>query len=349
MQYENLTEAKILSIPLNKPEELFSGVEKDVKKAYKKLSVMWHPDKRKDNSLKAGEVFSHIHNLYVEALKKEKAGILGENVNVLNIKTTEGKEFRFKYMKEKSFEMGHYYIAKKFVIWVFKKEYKEDVEAGILNIKNLNYADHRMKEEFSRYVPIVHKVLNTENEYIVVLEKNAAFLNLGDVLQQQGGKIDAKQVAWIMSRIYNNVCFIHFNKIMHGGLNVDNIFINPETHEVMLLGGWWYSRKENVKLTMLSKESVDVAPLSLMNSKKAELLLDMELIKKIGRQLLGDVTGMNLEAKNLAPKAFVNWLRDSSTKSVFDEYGIWMNKVLVDSFGKRKFVEFKVSEKDLYS
>lgn len=348
MQYENLTEDKILNIPLNKPEMLFSGLETEVKKAYKKLSLSWHPDRRKDISPKSGEVFAHIHNLYIEALKREKAGILGKNLNVLEIHSIDGKDFRFKYLKEKSFEMGNYYIASKFVVWAFKKEYKEDVEKGLNNISNIHYADTKMKEEFSRYMPVVYTTLETKDEFIVVMKKDPAFLNLGDIFQKQNNQIDAKHVAWIMSRLYNNICFIHFNKLMHGGLNIDNIFINPQTHEVMVLGGWWYSRKENEKLTMLSRESVDVAPLSLMNSKKAELLLDMELIKKVGRQLLGDATGMTLASKKLAPPAFITWLRDSSTKNAFEEYGTWMNKVLVDSFGQRKFIVFDVSEKDLY-
>lgn len=49
--------------------------ENDIKKAYRKLAVQWHPDKNPDNTKEAEEVFKKIGEAYAVLSDKEKREI----------------------------------------------------------------------------------------------------------------------------------------------------------------------------------------------------------------------------------------------------------------------------------
>lgn len=348
MDILKLSSSEILKIKPDHPEKLFSGSESNIKRAYRKLSIQWHPDKNKGNS-ESSHVFAHLHALYQEALRKLSNGTLGTHENALLIKDLSGKQFVFRYLKKRSFEMGDIFIAHNYVMWRFDIEYKDTMLSGLNNIAKIKYADSKMEKSFKPYIPEIVKVAEEEENVYVVLAKDKNMLSLADIHSHYNGRIDPRHTAWILSTLYNNICFVHFNNLMHGGLTLDNYFINPETHEGMILGGWWYSKPENVKLQMLSLEAIDVAPLKLINTKEAQLLLDLEMIKKMGRQLLGDATGTYLHKDTNIPEALVKWLRDGSKGTAVEQYSEWNKTVLPKSFGARSFTVMNVKSDDLYS
>ena len=346
MDIDNFSESDILKISLNNPEVLFSGNEIEIKKSYRKLSLSWHPDKNK--GLESSSVFSHIHNLYISALDKLNKGTLGTNKKVLEIKDIEGKLFNFKFLKQKSFEMGQYYIGNNIIAWEFNNDYIHEVKKGLTNLNNLKFLDNKMELAFKQYIPVIYKIVECDDKFYVLMKKPKDFINLGDIFSHLNNKLDPKHVAWIISNLYNQLCFIHSNGLMFGGINMDNYYINPETHEGMLVGGWWYSCKEKEKLSMLSTSAIDVAPVSLLNNKKSQLLLDLEMVKLLGRELLGDKTGNYLKSNLSIPEDFSQWFRVGSKEGVISEYSRWNNEVLVKSFGKRRFFEMNINSKDIY-
>lgn len=346
MNIENLSEDMILKTPLNQPEKIFTGSDVELKKIYKKLSLLWHPDKQV-NGKNTNAIFTHIHDLYQSALTKSKKGTLGTNLNALDITSVDGKSFIFRYQKAKNFELGEYYIAKEFVVWAFKNDFINEVKDSLKNLSGIAYQNDKMKSAFEKMLPVIYKQIETADRFIVVIKKPKEFLNLSDVASHYK-KMPAKHVAWILSRLYNLACFLNYNQIMHGGINLDNCFINPETHELLLAGGWWYSKKDGEKLSMLSREAYDIAPVSMLNSKKAEMLLDLHLIKKLGRTLLGDAIGDSLLFDKEIPVKMTEWLRNGHQENAVKQYTQWYDRILTESFGERKFVEMKVKSEDLY-
>lgn len=332
-------------LKITDPKILFQGKgETENKKIYKKLSLKWHPDKNigKENTDK---VFSHINTLYD---KISTISVSKNNLNEITISSTDGKEYNLKYLKKYITEIGINYISHEYVVYFFANSEKDNVLKNIKIIENIQYADEKMKNEFSKYVPKIFKTINTVDGVYLLFKKEKQFINLSDVLNHLKGKISPEHVAWILSSIYNFTCFLHYNKIMHGGILSDHIFIDPETHQIRLIGGWWYAKLSGEKLDFLSKSAFNLASSNMLKDKTAELKLDLSMIKLLGRTLLGDSNGVKLQHDQTIPKPFSNWLLEPDSFDIFSTYSHWINNILHDSFGKRRFVKFDLSYKDLY-
>lgn len=347
MNIKMLTREDILKISVSNPEKIFSGDLINLKKIYRSLSISWHPDKNKSED--SHIVFAHINSLYHSAIEKLNSGLLGSNKNIIDIKSKDGNESTLKFYKERKTEMGIMYISNKFVTWKFKNEFMNDIKRGLNNLSSLSFRNEKMENDFKKYIPKLYKNIESEDYTYLIFSKDSRFINLSDILNYYNEKIDVKHVAWILSVIYNQICFFHFNKIMHGGLTIENIYIDPKMHDGIILGGWWYSLKDKEKLSILPKKAVDVAPVSMINNKKADLLLDLEMIKSIGIQLLGYKSGIQLMDDKTVPKPLAEWLRTASLGEAIKDYSFWFNEVLPQSFGERKFVEMNLNINDIYT
>jgi hypothetical protein len=337
----------ILSISLDRPDKIYTGnSEIEIKKIYRALSAKWHPDKHIVDKVDTNAVFIHIKSLYEKAIEKLKDGSLGKGKN---IKYTDvlGKSYIYEYITVNDFEMGKYYICDEYIVWEFQKDYQLNARSGIEKLSKLKYINDKMKKEFQKMIPEISLVIDCNNSYVVIMRKNKDLINLKDLLKFYK-EIPSNHVAWILSTMYNLICFLHYNKLMQGGLTLENYYVNPKTHEGCLIGGWWFSHNENDKLIILPSIAVDIAPISMLNEKKAKLSLDLEMIKLIGRQLLGDSTGVYLLKNKEIPKRLINWLRDSSVNTALKEYQIWFDDVLKNSFGVRRFIEMKINSNDIY-
>ena len=76
--------------------------------------------------------------------------------------------------------------------------------------------------------------------------------------------------------------------------------------------------------------------------------IDAELIRAVGRELLGDGVGSKLLSDPNIPNALLNWVRTAAIGDAYKEYEEWSKKVLKDSFGERRFVELKIQASDIY-
>jgi serine/threonine protein kinase len=324
--------------------------EQDLKKAYRKFSMIWHPDRCLNKALSEHiihDTFSHIKLLYEVALKQIQLGVW-KTANTLKLTSVENNQYTMTYLKEESFDLGKQYIGQSFVAWVFDKE-NEDLANNATKQMIFTYANDKMKEQISASLPIIKKAFKTTDKTVIVVEKEKSLICLRDVLNFYKGKIDPKHVAWILSGLYNTACYLEFHKKMHGGISIDNYFINPDTHQGALLGGWWYAHNHSDKLTALGLAAMSVAPPSIINEKKANTILNLEMIKAIGRELLGDKTGIYLPKDKTIPSPLVNWLRDSSgSKTAYKEYETWQKEILTQSFGVRRFTKMELTSSDIY-
>jgi hypothetical protein len=326
------------------PGDLFSCPEK-LDDEFKALSKEWHPDKNKDPQ--AAKVMAVINELHDIGKKMVSAGVWeAEGKKIM--KLDDGKTLIINFDVEKMFELGTMYVGDANVVFLIKKEHKALVENYRLNVKSFKFASSRMKDDMKKYLPRITTELKTsDGDYVVAINKTEDVFLLESVLKYHGDRMDPRHVAWIMSGLYNNCCYLRYLGIAHNGFAVDSYFISPEFHSGLMLGGWWYTLPIGKKISCLPKDVYAVMPPS-MRDKKSSPLLDLECVKLIGRTLLGDKNGTSLVKDKDIPAPLTTFLRNMSSDDALEEYKKW-GQVLTDSFGKRRFVKMDLDKQGLYN
>jgi len=345
-----LTAQQILAIPVSEPEHIFTGEEVALKAEFKALSKLWHPDL--NNDIQAKDVFAHINELNTTAKKKLLAGTW-TIPGLLRLTSTAGRVYQLKYLKKHSFELGTFYISQNTVTFVIDKMTGGDLALnGLGALKGISFADDKLRKEFTRTLPELVKNFDTQDAIVCVFKKDPDMILLADlsehILAMTGKRLDSKHVAWITSRLLSLSCFLQLNGLTHNGIAASTVFVSPEMHTAALMGGWWYAAKENTSLKGLPGTALDVVPSGVLSSGKATRRVDLELVRAVGRDLLGDPTGsLILRDKNL-PKAMTQWLTNSTSGDAFKDFQNWSEDILKSSFGARRFTELKVSFSDVY-
>lgn len=333
--------ATILSI--TKCGDLFPYGEDKVKAKYKELVKVWHPDTNSDPE--ASNVFAKITELYNHALELLADG-QWEKTNYILISKDNGKKIALNYDTCFDFELGTCYVTKTKVVYVLGSDKEKYYNNAIRRIKGLQYKDKKMKEDLSRFFPKIYQTFKTNNgEYVIVLDKTEDVYPLKNVFEYFNNKIDDKHVAWIISRLCNLTCYLKFSGLVHNGININNCFISPKYHSILLLGGWWYTTKEDENMIGTTKDIFSIMSVSAKGSKKSSSLTDLESVKLLGRQLLGETNCRKLSLDSSIPKPFINFLIGCSGNNSYEEFTKW-DKALNDSYGKRKFINMEI--KNLY-
>lgn len=266
-------------------------------------------------------------------------------MDTLFLQDTLGKKYRVTFRRHHKFEFGDFYVSDNSVTFIVDEKYKS-LSDNFIKITKFKYASEKMEEEFSRYLPQIVGNFNTQNKQVVIIKKTQDLLLLKDVMEwlSKAKDID-RYVAWIISTLLNLNCYLKYMGISHNDISVNTYFISPIHHSGFLFGGWWYSSLVGEKLHALPRSTMNLTSPRVLSSKIATKEIDQELIKNVGRTLLGDDTGMRLKRK--APETFVSWLRHPSDKNDFDEYSAW-DGVLEQSFGGRRFVKMEIDADMIY-
>lgn len=332
-----LSGSQILKI--KKPERLFTGTTEDeVRGEFHRLARRYHPDHYPE----AGEVFTAVNGLYQQAVKRFAAGTWGE-AGGLKIELPDGKYKTIEYLTDRPFELGHVYIGTLHITYTIKPEF-HDLFVKAANVK-FTYADKNMQNQFETYLPqrffpnadSAFKLKN--GDLCMVYQKDPELLSLRDVLNHYKGRIPGRHAAWIIGTLGNLVCYLSFQKISHQDISLDTYFIHPRLHTGALLGGWWYATKFNHRVKHVPVRTLNLLPFAVRRTKKASHLTDLELIRGVGREILGDD---DLKV----PKSIEKWLNSVATKSAIEDYSSWL--YARDTSGPRQFVKMSLTSENLY-
>ena len=327
----------ILSI--EKCGDLFPYGEDAIKAKYKELSKEWHPDN--NNHPDATRVFTKITELYNYALELLANG-QWEKTNYILISKADGKKISLNYDTCFDFELGTCYVTKTKIVYVLGSDKEKYYSNAIQRIKSLQYKDKKMEDDLSRFFPKLYQSFKTNNdEFVIVLDKTEDVYPLKNVLEYFDHKIDDKHVAWIISRLCNLTCYLKYSGLVHNGININNCFISPRHHSILLLGGWWYATGEGDAMIGTTKDIFFIMSVTAKGSKKSSALTDLESVKLLGRQLLGETNCRKLALDSSIPKPFINFLIGGSSDNSYEEFSKW-DKALEDSYGKRRFINMEI-------
>ena len=345
--YASLSAAALLAIPDDRPERLFKGGAGEVKKAYRLLAMKWHPDRSRDPGALA--VFQHIARMMENAEEKIACGDWPGRGR-LQLAALDGKTYEINYLRRHRFELGSMYVANTVVAFEIDRTHADLVTHAQRSIRELDYADAGMREQIARHLPAFPfaGAFDTDTACVVVLRKTPDLLLLRDVLDHFGGRMDARHVAWVVSSLLNLCCYFQYAGITHNALSPDTCFMSPLEHSVAVLGGWWYAAPHGARMVAAPERTLAWAPHELLASGRADVRTDLELVRAIGRELLGDVTGTRLYREGSARPAMIDWLRLPASDNPVEEYRTWRTQVLHDSFGARRFAELPLTQSDIY-
>lgn len=328
------------------PGDLFTNNADALKLEYFELSKRWHPDMN-GNSLESKEVMIKINDLYQKALVLIKDG-KWEMSNWVTIVRHGNVKQQFKFLTSMPFELGMQYISDSNIAYLVNGTYKTFYDNYLKSISSLKYTNDDMKKEFTRFLPKMQESFETyDKQYCIFVEKMPDLLLLKDVLGYYKGILPDRHVAWIMSSLYNLACFIDFNNLSHNGISLSNYYISPKYHSGALLGGWWYATAQDSNMIGISSETYNLLPSTMRENHVGSITTDLESIRYLGRQLLGEANGSKIKNNTSLPKSMIDWFLAGSSDSAYEEYARW-NVVLTNSYGKRQFIEMDLSADKIY-
>lgn len=303
-------------------KDIFSNNKDIAKKEYREYCKLYHPDS--NNSDLARELFDKISKIYNEGTTE---------IEVKFINKSTGKGFILTNPVIIQNGIGTVYHTDTKVAITMHKTYEKFFKNYINNVKQLKYKDKEMEKEFKRYFPdIVNSFLMEDDNYCILLNKTKEVLNLGKILDSykaKGELFPEKQAAWILNRLYNLSCYMQYNGWVFNGFDINNVWVSPEYHAVLLLDGWQYKSDIGDGLFGCPKDVYKVMPIKIKTGKTSETGTDIESIRAIGRKLFAGHKGLK----------YINKFLDSAVNK-YDSWEDWnlYQEALTAEFGDRKFI-----------
>lgn len=348
-----LTAEKILSI--DTPETLFSASSQEARQEYRTLARIWHPDCQAEPI--SMHVFTHIVELYRRAREKLANGdwdltcekIEEQVAGLRRFKLTDNSVVTCQYRFCQTFELGKMYVSENSVWFEIDNKFEELFDQGRRRIHAIRFRNEAMALEMSKYLPQITREFKTGTARVLVVRKTPDQVLLGDIIKYFHGQLSPiEHVGWILNNLLNIACYLQWAGLTHNAINPGTVFVSPLRHCAMLLGGWWYSMKAGELLSFLPEESLPSIPPDVLRTRRSDYRTDLELIRTMGRQLLGDATGARLAHDTSLPPALVKWLQLPSSGSALEDYKTLKREILPDAFGPPRFVNWKLDADTVY-
>jgi len=327
----------ILGIPLGEPERLF-GKPELIGPVYRALAMRWHPDHAARD-----DVFKHLAVLRTEAERHVADGTW----SIPELLEIGGR--RIRYFRTFPFGLGRAYLGNSLLTYVLEPEYADLAARAETSVCALRYGDDRMRAEMEPRMPKLRAAFDGGGERrVLVLEKPVGTIRLRDLIEHFGGRLDPRHVAWMMSELLNVAAYFGaYLRMAHLDLAPETLLIAPARHNVVPGGGWFYATPLDDPLVAVPARTERLMPATALAAGKALPAIDLELIRAVGREALGDPVGTRLSIDDAIPRPFVAWLRTPGSGDPVEDYRGWL-AVLTESFGARRFVEMPIKASDVY-
>lgn len=298
---------------------------KDPKQTYRDLMVKYHPDKHPTKTEWATDICAHISKLY----------------NDFTVSTQEDTVDLLQILKHPGYTEQVY---REKIVFTFAS-----MPQVVSNIRQWLkspwvYANDNMQKEFGRYLPHIEEV-HAKAPHVYSVRKDSDTIPLHSAWEYSGKKIEAKTVAWMISRMLNLSCYFYTKNIVYNGFLIKNLYVEPTSHLIMPYGGWWSAHPYGQKPTLMDKEALNCLPKKALSG-GTKSNTDLYLIKHTAIKLLG--SPMPASKPKDIPSPLVKWLFDPITKDPIETYREWY-QVLQDSWGKRVFVPWNVASPHVYN
>lgn len=265
-------------------------------------------------------------------------------VNYEELPREDGEVIEVAYLTKRRADMCTVYVARRHVIFVFDKGFEDSAARYREMAEQIRYPDEAMAGELSRYIPkVVTECRLADGRCFLAIEKEQGVYPLGML-----GLLIDRHVAWVVSRLENLCCLLEYNDMVLNGFSVENLFVDPANHQIYLYGGWWFAGFLGMETAGASKSVLPYLKKGITGQNKNHGSTDLESIRLVAARLLGCESREALRTAHLLPKAFEEFLTQGPEHSAGADFARW-DKVLLKSFGERKFIPLSMTEEEIYS
>jgi hypothetical protein len=228
-------------IKSKRPIDFFGDISQDeIKNQYRNYAKILHADsgtfKDDDEKKLANEAFILLCNLYKLALKEIDDGIYSIT-DQLSLYERSTPLFEINLSND-TYKFYEYYCVSE-VADIYKGTRGNEI---VYLKKAIDPADNDLiSDEFEVLSSLNHYSLPKVERQILIndsmslIMKEVKGYTVPELLDNYSN-IPAEHVMWILERLFNVVGYLHSNYIVHGNIKPENIVINPDTHNVSLLG-----------------------------------------------------------------------------------------------------------------
>lgn len=336
----SIKEISELLMNATEPEDVFVGSSYDeIKREYRNMAKVCHPDlvsdEYKDLACKTTSLLNKFYDL---ANKKIRTGIYGVK-DKKEIYKLSDVLFSFEH-RSKKYDIYSLYCEEDISII-----YEGLCDGELIKLKIVNdFCDNDLLEEEYKIlkefdhlgIPKVVSKLKI-NGRVALIFKDDFGLSIDEVYREYGF-INEEHVAWILERLLSLVGFLHSNKIVHGNIKSDNVFIDVENHNVKIIDYSFCIRdanKDNSKYKIINES---YSPSYVDKSSKVNTNVDIYAIGKVAILLLGGDINRNAMPLRVSIE-MRNFIRKLLDKSSCDAWELWSELINLRNklYGKNRF------------
>ncbi len=344
-------EEKLLSA--TRPIEIFTMKKDTLEEEKDEYLSKYKP--KSYNTVRNFMITQNVILLYRKALeelgRKDKKYLSGLSLSIVS---KDGKKYDFLCHYTYDIRIGKMYVTENNIIYVINAKNKKYYDNYINKTKRFSKVDNNIWEHIKYAFPnVLCHFEDMDSNYCIILKKPCnKIYPLREILNYFEGKIASEYVASILTRLYYFESYMEIIGMNHNAITIDNIFFAPgriveegerfnveDVRIVGVFGGWFFSTWSYEKLIGIPKEVYEIIPNTVKKSNYSSYEVDELSIKKLAKELLG----ANLNEDESIPNALKTWVNSKSTcKNAYEEYKSW-ERVVIDSFGKHRFIDMDVS------
>jgi hypothetical protein len=279
---ENILKAKT-------PQELF-GDKAQAQRAYQRLLHIAHPDMYGDEEMKkvANSAFIHLNELW-EAFNKHP---LGHKPNDSNTIRTKKHEYtlgdKFYDADGVSYYFATYDAGHEKAVIVIPSEVQDNdlIESYSATLNKLKKEVNKKYEAFfPKYVEAFKFKINGQVKQLLAYNQPSNLFTLKQIQEEYPEGLHGRDLAWIFKRLLVAIGNTHEVGLVHGGINLDSVLIEPDQHGV-LLTSWQYAVSKGEPLTVLPFAYKANYPSYVFEKKSTRNELDIMLAAKTMETLM---------------------------------------------------------------
>ena len=322
---------------------LFPGGEQEIRRAFRRLVLDWHPDRNPDSQ--AARVIAHLKALRQVALR-------GQGCDLATIQdqryfSLDGGAFGFPMLKAAETDGERILIGTKTIGFDYPTTLADLGEAAAVTLSSISFADSAMAKHMRDRLPVVEQRVAHSGGYLILCERPHGSVLLADLIAHFGGSLPARHVAWIISGLEHIGCYLAWAGLSHGAISPKTVFVSPQQHDVHLLGGWGFAVLVGERPRALPRRTLDLVPRLRAPGRTADGLTDPVLIRDTACQALGHANPATLRTDGAVPADVANWIAIPPSFSGDEDYRSW-ERAREAAFGPQAFVTINTSATEIY-